>query len=142
MSGKFEIKVREFGQILTEYYEHPEELPEELTKYDYSKNRIMIRDTDDISYIEYEFKVDRHETDKLKKLINKHLINEFTIVYVKDGNIVKLSDVDNIWHYIEIEFNSEDEAINYEFPFADILVKEIKDWDAYIKNYWHNTRGD
>lgn len=101
----------------------------------------MIKVPGDSSREEYEFKIDRYETEKLRKMVNKYPIHEHTVICEEGRHKVCLSNVDGIWCYAEVEFNSEDKAASYEFPFPDRIIREIKDLDKYMKDYWHKTRG-
>lgn len=58
---------------------------------------------------------------------------------LKYGNhTIEFNNVDNgVFLYAEVEFESEEEADTYIFPFPDIVIKEVTyDPDYKMKNYW------
>lgn len=63
--------------------------------------------------------------------------------YHVDGRTVEISRVDDEWYYAEVEFQKYDkDFVTYEFPWPEIVEKEVTYDDSYkMKNYWNRTRG-
>lgn len=62
-----------------------------------------------------------------------------TILLYHDGHVIFLAVVDNNLVYAEVEFENEDEAKAYEFPFTDGVV-EVTDQDWFkMKNHYLRT---
>lgn len=48
---------------------------------------------------------------------------------------------DNAFYYAEVEFNSEEKAMTFVWPFPDVFIKEITNDPEYkMANYWLKTR--
>lgn len=58
-----------------------------------------------------------------------------------DGHIIEFSNLDNgNLLYVEVEFESVEEAEAYEFPYPDWVVKEVTNENNYkMREYWFNT---
>ncbi len=57
---------------------------------------------------------------------------------MKDGHVLECSFVDDTFYYAEIEFDSEDEANSFIFPFTGTEVTDRSEYK--MKKYWYNTR--
>ena len=56
---------------------------------------------------------------------------------------IEMSKVDNNWYYAEVEFKTEEDANNFEFPFPSLVLKEVTYDTAFkMKNYWKSSRID
>lgn len=86
----------------------------------------------------------RQYSDILISMIgNCHSITkDYYKMILPDGHVFEQSIVDEgAFCYAEVEFKSELEAANFEFPFPEILIKEVTYDDSWkMKNYWNRTR--
>jgi hypothetical protein len=71
-------------------------------------------------------------------LIKKNYLKYF----LEDNHTLEISIVDNgVFVYGEVEFKTEEEANAFEFPYPEIVIKEITYNDKYrMKNYWLNKK--
>lgn len=60
--------------------------------------------------------------------------------YAIDGYTIEISEVDHgVFRYAEVEFDSENEAEEYVFPWPAIVIKEVTGQPGYnMKDYWEN----
>lgn len=71
--------------------------------------------------------------------IQKHFLTYDNV----NGHMVEISVIlnDEKFVYAEVEFASEEEALKFEFPWPDIVEKEVTDDPSYkMKNYWKRIR--
>lgn len=68
----------------------------------------------------------------------KPIIKEYHCLELPDGHRLEISLVDNKWSYVEIEYDSETEAMNYQLPdnLSDIFTEVTDNPDYKMKNYW------
>ena len=109
---------------------------------DYKTDGDLVREeyTLDITHYDKMFKPElaRFVIDCL--YLPKPIIKEYHCLILPDGHHLEISLVDSRWSYVEIEFSSEDEAINYILPDElDSIFTEVTGDPKYkMKNYWSN----
>lgn len=66
------------------------------------------------------------------------IIKEYHCLNLPDEHHLEISLVDNRWSYVEIEFDSEDEATTYKLPdeLNNIFTEVTGDPNYKMKNYW------
>lgn len=66
------------------------------------------------------------------------IVKEYHRLILPDGKCLEISLVDGSWVYIEIEFNSESEAVQYNLPdnLNNIFTEVTEDPNYKMKNYW------
>lgn len=66
------------------------------------------------------------------------IIKEYHCLNLPDGHHLEISLVDNRWSYVEIEFDSEDEATTYKLPdeLNNIFTEVTGNPNYKMKNYW------
>ena len=95
----------------------------------------------DLSRIEVEKELKACEYDELKKTISYPAIIKDFYTFQFDGKSIEMSRVDNDWYYAEVEFINQLEAEVYEFPWPELVIKEVTEDKEYkMKNYWRKTR--
>lgn len=103
--------------------------------------RICIKGNGTLSREEYQSAVTKEFYEGCRAFVNQSPIKKSFATYHIDGYEIGIALVDNSWMYAEVEFNSEDEARAYEFPWPDIIQCEVTDDLPYkMKNYWSRTR--
>ena len=92
---------------------------------------------------ELETRVSSEFFDLMEKSIGIPFIHKDYYVYNLDNNLkLEVSVVDygspSSFVFAEVEFKTEEEAQNFEFPFKDILIKEITHDKGYrMASYWY-----
>jgi CYTH domain-containing protein len=65
-------------------------------------------------------------------------------VYNDNGHEVVVARVDagsaSEFYYAEVEFDSEEEALAYQYPFDGLIADVTEDRSYKMKNYWVHTR--
>lgn len=57
--------------------------------------------------------------------------------YYYNDHVIEVSQVDFEWFYAEVEFDNEEDMKSYEFPWPELLIKEVTEDPEYkMKNYW------
>lgn len=76
------------------------------------------------------------------RFIAKPAIKKDFVCHHRDGYEVCTSIVDDgAFIYSEVEFESEEEAKNYQFPWPELVIREVTyDSNYKMKNYWERTR--
>lgn len=82
--------------------------------------------------------------DYLKKLGYKPIVKDYRILY-NNGYLIEFNLVDGgtdtAFYYAEVEFDSEEEANNYVWPFPEVFIEDVTDKPEYkMANYWKRTR--
>lgn len=75
--------------------------------------------------------------------VNQEPIFKNCLVYYIDGHKVEIAVIlnDEKFIYAEVEFESEEEANAYQFPWPDLVEKEVTNDPEYkMKNYWKRIR--
>lgn len=94
-----------------------------------------------LSRLEVEKVLTKEQYKEIIKYIEKPAIFKDYFSYFIDYYKIEISKVDDDWFYAEVEFDSEDEANNYNFPWPELVIEEITNDDKYkMKNYWKQTR--
>lgn len=93
--------------------------------------------------MEVEIRISEGDYMHLLTLIPYTLIVKNYRIYEFAGYKIEMSKVDDAWYYAEVEFSSEKDANEFEFPFPNLIIKEVTyDKGFKMKNYWKNTRID
>lgn len=105
--------------------------------------KLTIKSDGDLVRQEVETYISEEFFNVIAKFIGKPLIHKDYKKYIHNGRILECSIVDsgtpNSFNYGEVEFDSESDAINYEWPF-DGAVDVTNDPQYKMKNYWVATR--
>ena len=134
-AGTPEIRIRS-QSLLAVNGEHDEE-PVPLPFY-----MMTAKSDGDLSREEVEFYLSEEDYNELRGLIDAHPIHKtFYEFQMQDGHSIDVSIVDQEWIYAEVEFESEEEAKAYEFPFPECNPRDVTNEPYYkMKNYWIRTR--
>ena len=102
--------------------------------------RITVKGEGTLSREEIETKVSENFYNKLKDFVGKPPITKDYSIFNCGGYPLAVSVVDNgVFIYAEVEFESEEQARNYQLPIGDAV--EVTDNPEYkMKNYWLRTR--
>lgn len=81
----------------------------------------------------------------LKKLHYKPIVKDYRGLY-NNGYLIEFNLVDGgtdtAFYYAEVEFDSEEEANSYVWPFPEVFIEEVTNKPEYkMANYWKRTRG-
>lgn len=102
--------------------------------------RITIKGEGTLSREEIETKISENFYNKLKDFVGREPIQKDYSIFNCGGYPLAVSVVDNgAFIYAEIEFETEEQARNYELPIAD-AVEVTYDSNYKMKNYWLRTR--
>ena len=94
-----------------------------------------------LSRIETEKELSGKEYDEYMNVIPQRPITKDYYTYFVGPYKIEVSKVDNSWIYAEVEFDSEEEAKNYVFPWPELVIQEVTYDEEYkMKNYWKDTR--
>lgn len=87
---------------------------------------------------EVEIQIDLDTYKRLFDMIDYSPIQKEYRQYYVAGFIVEISKVDNEWYYAEVEFESEKDAMEFTFPFQDLVIQEVTNDPKFkMKNYWN-----
>ena len=80
----------------------------------------------------------------LKKLHCKPIVKDYRGLY-NNGCLIEFNLVDGgtdtAFYYAEVEFNSEEEANSFVWPFPEVFIEEVTNKPEYkMANYWKRTR--
>lgn len=102
---------------------------------------LSIKSTGHLSRMEVEIPIGKENYTQLLNLVPNHMIVKDYRIYEFAGYKIEMSRVDSSWYYAEVEFETEEEAKNFEFPFPSLIIKEVTYDENYkMKNYWKSTR--
>lgn len=97
-----------------------------------------------LSREEVETAVSEDFYEKMRDIVDLDPIQKHFLTYDDiDGHMVEISVIlnDEKFVYAEVEFQSEDEANAYQFPWPELVVEEVTDNPDYkMKNYWKRIR--
>lgn len=105
--------------------------------------RLTIKGSGDLSREEIETTVSEDFYNQTLNFVNKEPIQKHHLNYDVDGYEVSIAVIlnDEKFIYAEVEFASKEDALKYEFPWPDIVEKEITSDSSYkMKNYWKRIR--
>lgn len=113
---------------------------EDVGRKDY---KISVKGEGTLSREEIETFVTEEFFNEMVKFIGKPLIRKEYSTFFYNGHVLECSHVDcdskQAFFYGEVEFESEDDAHGYQWPFGD--AKDVTYDDSYkMKNYWCDTR--
>lgn len=102
--------------------------------------RITIKGEGTLSREEIETKISENFYNQVKEFVNKTPIKKDYYIFNCGGYPLEVSIVDDgAFIYAEIEFETEEQARNYQLPIDDAV--EVTDNPEYkMKNYWLRTR--
>lgn len=102
---------------------------------------LTLKSNGDLSREEYESPVIDQAFEGAKRLSPIPPIYKEHYKLEVGDHIIEFNNVDNnTFLYAEVEFESEEEANAYKFPFDDIVIKEVTHDSKYkMKNYWKET---
>lgn len=104
---------------------------------------LSIKSTGDLSRMEVEIEISESNYNHLLTLVPYDMITKNYRIYEFAGYKIEMSKVDNNWYYAEVEFETEEDANNFEFPFPSLVLKEVTYDAAFkMKNYWKSSRID
>ena len=104
---------------------------------------LSIKSTGDLSRMEVEIEISENDYNHLLTLVPYDMITKNYRIYEFAGYKIEMSRVDNNWYYAEVEFKTEEDANNFEFPFPSLVLKEVTYDTAFkMKNYWKSSRID
>ena len=80
----------------------------------------------------------------LKKLDYKPIVKDYRGLH-NNGYLIEFNLVDGgtygAFYYAEVEFDSEEEANSYVWPFPEVFIEEVTNKPEYkMANYWKRTR--
>jgi CYTH domain-containing protein len=106
--------------------------------------KLTIKSNGDLTRQEIEVPLSHNAFYEIGELIGKTLVLKLQRKYLlSDGNVLEVNFVDPGLHtkfmYAEIEFKSEEEALNFQKP--NFLGEELTYDSSYkMKNFWKRTR--
>lgn len=104
---------------------------------------LTIKSNGTLSRSEVEIEISDDQYEELRRFMLFEPIGKKYRVYNFAGYHIEMSIVDNTWYYAEVEFESEKDAEEFEFPFPNLVVKEVTDDPNFkMKNYWKYSRID
>ena len=104
---------------------------------------LAIKSNGTLSRSEVEIEISDDQYEELRRFMLFEPIGKKYRVYDFAGYRIEMSIVDNTWYYAEVEFKSEKEAEEFEFPFPNLVIKEVtEDLNFKMKNYWKHSRID
>lgn len=105
--------------------------------------KLTIKGNGDLSRQEVETNISEEFFNACVNFIGLHMIHKDYRRYAYNGRILECSVVDagtaDSFYYGEVEFSSEEDAVAFEWPFAD-AVDVTYDKQYKMKNYWLRTR--
>lgn len=110
----------------------PDKIPYELS----------IKSNGDLSRTEIEQSIFSSFYEEAKLFVGLPPISKDYAIYNLDGYKLEVSTVENRFTYIEIEFDSEEQAMEYHLPFVDCVTEVTNNAEYKMKNYWKKTRLD
>ena len=110
----------------------------------YDRYFITFKGSGKIIREEIEFEIDRDNYLRLKRMIEKPMIVKHNKNYAIGKEILEVNLVDegteNEFYYAEIEFETLEEAENFELDLPEVIKDVTYDSEYKIKNYWKRTR--
>lgn len=102
--------------------------------------RITVKGEGTLSREEIETKVSENFYNQVKKFVDKPPIKKDYSIFNCGGYPLAVSVVDDgVFIYAEVEFESEEQARNFQLPIDDAI--EVTENPEYkMKNYWLRTR--
>lgn len=108
-----------------------------------SKYLLTIKGPGDLSRQEVNIELTQVQWGILHDLIRKTPIHKDFYTYFYDGHRIEVSIVDQQFIYAEVEFDSEEEANKFVWPWPETKPIEVTyDSSHKMKNYWNRTRLD
>lgn len=102
---------------------------------------VTIKGEGSLSREEVERKIDKEYYETVERLCGGEAIKKYNYLYRIDGIFIEVNEIDenNIepFVYAEVEFHSEEEAMEYEFPWPELVIKEVTNDPNYkMKNVY------
>lgn len=105
--------------------------------------RIAIKGDGSLSRKEIQCEVDEDFYEQVLDYVNLEPIKKHYLEYNIDGHEIGIAVIlnDEKFIYAEVEFDSEQEALDYKFPWPELVIKEVTDDPQWkMKNYWSKIR--
>ena len=105
--------------------------------------RMTLKGDGTLSRSEAEVPVLEQYYQTVLDIINLDPIQKHFLTYNVDGHKIEVSVIlnDEKFIYAEVEFGTEEEALEFKFPWPEIVEKEVTEDPAYkMKNYWKRIR--
>lgn len=106
--------------------------------------RMTLKGNGTLSRTEVETAVTEQFYQDALDMVNLDPIQKHFLTYDNvNGHTIEISVIlnDEKFVYAEVEFQSEEEAMAFEFPWPDIVIEEVTDNPDYkMKNYWKRIR--
>lgn len=126
-SGEYEIKIRSMFPI--------DAIQSGLQVDTYT---MVIKGPGNLSREEVSLTLSKADFNTLLRIVNKEPIRKTVMLCKLGDRELMICDVDGQFVYAEIEFNSEEEALSYRFPYEDYVVLDATYLDEYkMKNIWN-----
>lgn len=127
-----EVRIRKKIELESIMCPHPESVP---------SYKMTIKGPGTLSREEIEFSISEDDYEKLRDLIPYRPVHKTYYLCPFEGGQLEISVVDQNWIYAEVEFKSEKEALEWEWPFPECEPVEVTGQERYLmKNYWKHTR--
>lgn len=125
IAGEEELRLREAVPMLC--------LPGKIAPY-----KMTFKGPGTYSREEVEIELAYNQYKTLFASVKGQPIEKLYYKYVIDGYTIEVSRVDNEWYYAEVEFDNEKEMRKFEFPWPELIIKEVTYDNFYkMKNYWN-----
>ena len=112
--------------------------------YENTKPLVMtLKGNGTISREEVEIPITEEFYEKTLDMVNLDPIQKHFLKFFENGHVIEVSVIlnDEKFVYAEVEFPSEAEANAYQFPWPDLVEREVTDDPNFkMKNYWKRIR--
>lgn len=101
--------------------------------------RMTIKGDGTLEREEFEIPVSEEFYEGVLNLLNVEPVQKHFITYMVNDRKIEVSVILNRpgFIYAEVEFESVSDAIAYEFPWSDLVEREVTDEPEYkMKNFW------
>lgn len=105
-----------------------------------SPYKMTIKGHGTLSRTEIEQTVLKSFYEQTKLFVGLPPISKSYAVYNLDGYKLEVSNVEGQFTYIEVEFDSEKQAYDYQLPFTDCVTEVTDDPKYKMRRYWEKTR--
>lgn len=134
-----EIRIREMN-LRVEPNDPCTNLPHIPTRF-----KMTVKSPGTLTRFESETPIKEKFFNEMIEFTGKEPIKKVHYHYADGDRTIEVSIVDpgkpSSFLYAEVEFNSEEEAAAYVWPYPEILIEEVTDNPWYkMKNYWFRTR--
>lgn len=110
--------------------------------------RMTVKGNGSLSRVEIQTSVEEDFYNQALDFVNLDPIEKHLLIYEKDGYRIEVAIVledankgRTGFTYAEVEFDSEEDALAYKFPWPNVVIEEVTDKPEWkMKNYWQRTR--